>query len=225
MKNWRDWTRTIWNSGVIHIQSMALLTKIEILKLLEEENIDLGRDPERVFVYYIEKGLLSKSVGRNDQWQGLYPEDTVEIIKIIKEYQKKGWKLSKIKEFLEEDKRQETIADKLDNLRKWEDQEARENKLRTLLQLPEGQAYDFYDLSRQNEDLWYLIVVVPQFEKITWFLIDISNPGNEQVVKKKIMTTAEYNIFIQTLATTQIEKGTILSREHIFEKVFSMYFS
>lgn len=204
---------------------MALLTKKEILRRLKEENIDLGRVPERVFVYYIEKELLSKSVGRNEKWEGLYPEDTVELIKIIKEYQNKGWKLSKIKEFLEEDKRQKTIADKLKNLKKWEDQEARENKLRELLQLTAGQAHDLYDLSRQNEDLWHLIVVVPQFEKITWFLIDISNPGNEQVVKKKIMTIAEYNTFIQTLATTQIEKGNILSREHIFEKVFSMYFS
>jgi DNA-binding transcriptional MerR regulator len=207
------------------MEDTEMLTKKEILRRLAEENVYLGPKPERVFVYYIEKGLLSKSVGRNDQWQGLYPKDTVELIKTIKEYQKKGWKLSKIKEFLEEDKRQETIADKLENLRKWENQEARGNKLREMLQLPEGQAHDFYDLSRQNEDLWYWIVVVPQFEKITWFLIDISNPGNEQVVKKKIMTIAEYNTFIQTLATTQIEKGNILSREHIFEKAFSMYFS
>ena len=50
-------------------------TKKEILKRIAEENVDLGRNPKRVFVYYVEKGLLPKSVDRNEKLEGLDSDD------------------------------------------------------------------------------------------------------------------------------------------------------
>jgi hypothetical protein len=57
------------------MEDTEMLTKKEILRRLAEENVYLGPKPERVFVYYIEKGLLSKSEHRNEEWEGLEPDD------------------------------------------------------------------------------------------------------------------------------------------------------
>lgn len=57
------------------MEDTEMLTKKEILKRIAEENVDLGRNPKRVFVYYVEKGLLPKSVDRNEKLEGLDSDD------------------------------------------------------------------------------------------------------------------------------------------------------
>jgi hypothetical protein len=57
------------------MEDTEMLTKEEILKRLEKENVDLRRKPERIFVYYVEKGLLPKSEDRNKQWEELDSDD------------------------------------------------------------------------------------------------------------------------------------------------------
>ncbi len=59
-----------------------MLTKKEILKLLKNENIFLGRNPDRTFDFYEENGLLPRSEGfRNDF--PLYPDHTPWVVKDI----------------------------------------------------------------------------------------------------------------------------------------------
>jgi hypothetical protein len=52
-----------------------MLAKKEILSRLSVENVDLARNPQRVFDYYVEIGLLPKSKGRNKQWEELDSDD------------------------------------------------------------------------------------------------------------------------------------------------------
>ena len=59
-----------------------MLTKKEILKLLKNESVFLGRNPERTFEFYEENGLLPVSEGFRDD-SPLYPDHTPWVFKDI----------------------------------------------------------------------------------------------------------------------------------------------
>lgn len=83
-----------------------MLTKKQILEYLERENVDLGSNPGRTFVYYQEMGLLPKSESflPNNKTIALFPNWTPKLIKNIKAYQREGKKLSEVKKVLDENR-------------------------------------------------------------------------------------------------------------------------
>jgi len=81
-----------------------MLTKKEILSQLKRENINLGENPERTFIYYQEIGLIPKGKGflPSNKRVALFPDWTPRLIKNIKKCQQEGKKLLEIKKAFKE---------------------------------------------------------------------------------------------------------------------------
>lgn len=73
-----------------------MLTKKQILKQLEIEGIDMGKNPVETFNYYLREGLFSKNIGYGRKNVSLYPDWTPASIKIIKKFQQEGLSLKEI---------------------------------------------------------------------------------------------------------------------------------
>ena len=204
-----------------------MLKREEIIRLLEEEGIDLGDNPERVFTYYVERRLLLPAEGRDGKY-GLYPDETVELLKKIKEYQAEGWTLAQIKERFDRTREKKIFQTQREDFEEFDHHQEIHNRIVKLLGLDEDQAYDMYALKRadtkKDKTLFLAVIAFNESGQVSWFNIDITDPGHEAILGKKTMTLREYNLFVQTLATTRIEKGKVLRRKDIFEKILGMYF-
>jgi len=73
-----------------------LLTKKEIFERLKKDGIDLGENPFRTFLYYQETGLIPEPEGKKRNAY-LFPEQTVDAVKLINTLQKGGESISQIK--------------------------------------------------------------------------------------------------------------------------------
>ncbi len=60
-----------------------MLIKKEILKQLKKDNVDMGKNPDRTFSFYREKGLLPEPIGFRKK-APLYPDNTPWIIRDIR---------------------------------------------------------------------------------------------------------------------------------------------
>lgn len=205
-----------------------MLKKEEILCRLKEDGVDLGDDPGRVFTYYGEIRMLPPAVGRAGKY-ALYPDETVELIKKIKEYQAKGWSLAKIKKLFDRSREKKIFETQREDLEEFDHHQEIHNSITKLLGLGEDKGYDFYALkqtdTKGDKTSFLAVIAVDESDEVKWFNIDITEPGREVILGMKTMTLREYNLFVQTLATTRIEKGKVLRRKDIFEKILAMYFS
>ncbi len=73
-----------------------LLTKKEIFERLKQDGVDLGENPFRTFLYYQETGLIPEPEGKRKNAY-LFPETTIDAIKLIKKLQQEGESISDIK--------------------------------------------------------------------------------------------------------------------------------
>lgn len=73
----------------------------DILEILEEEGVGMGRNPYRTFVYYQEMGLIPKSKDRTSRREIAFPPMVPFLIKSIREALQAGYRLSEIKVGLE----------------------------------------------------------------------------------------------------------------------------
>ncbi len=60
-----------------------MLTQKEIIKQLKRENVDMGKNPARTFLFYLDKGLLPAPSGFRKK-EPLYPANTPRIIREIR---------------------------------------------------------------------------------------------------------------------------------------------
>ncbi len=77
-----------------------MLTKQEILDRLQKDEIDMGKNPSRTFIFYQQQGLLSSPIDRKGKL-ALYPDNIIDQIKRIKIFQKEGDSIAKIKSLFE----------------------------------------------------------------------------------------------------------------------------
>ena len=79
----------------------SLLSINDILKILEEEGVGMGRNPHRTFVFYQEKGLIPKPQSRTSKREAKFFRSVPFLIKSIREAVQAGYRLSEIEVGLE----------------------------------------------------------------------------------------------------------------------------
>jgi len=186
-----------------------MLTKEEILKQLSRENVDLGKSPERTFVYYQELGLIPTKESGNISTRNrklLFPDWAPKLIKTIKRLQQEGKKLSEIKASLDES---QTIH----------------KAIREKLGLDEDEQVDFYiDFGQkkyQNKEVNICVVGAFYSDKIKWFKIEnVSSPffvdEDFRIAETRTMTFGEYGECIKNLAITIAkENKRVLKKDDI----------
>lgn len=194
--------------------AITMLTKEEILRQLSRENVDLGKNPERTFVYYQELGLIPTKAKGNISTRNrklLFPDWAPKLIKTIKRLQEEGKKLSEIKAVLDES-------------------QAIHKTIREKLSLDEDEELDFYIDFGQDEyqDKEVKICVVGAFysDKIKWFKIEnVSSPffidENFRIVDTRTMTFREYGECIKNLAIgIAKENKRVLKNDDVVKAIF-----
>jgi len=73
----------------------------DILEILEEEGVGMGKNPYRTFVYYQEKGLIPKPKHRTSKSEAIFSNKVPFLIKSIREALQAGSSLSEIEVGLE----------------------------------------------------------------------------------------------------------------------------
>ena len=166
-----------------------MLTKQQILSQLKKENVDLGKNPERTFVYYQELGLLpiqGKSHVSIQKRRVLFPDWTPKVIKTIKRLQREGKKLREIKAALEES--QSSIK----NLKK-------------VLGLERNEEVSFYVNYLVERETRHCVIGAFYRNRIKWFRIgglasswDVDD--NLRIADSKTLNYEEYGDMVKKLA-------------------------
>lgn len=181
-----------------------MLTKKQILEQLKRENVDLGSNPGRTFVYYQEMGLLPKSENflPTNKTVALFPNWTPNLIKNIKAYQREGKKLFEIKKDLEESGR---------TIKEWAE----------VLKLDSKEIRNITRHIIQEEGMHYLISVFFP-DKIQWFKVDkFSDPfhiaKDIQILDTKTLSFEEYGELAKKLAIEFAKKKHKILRDRDIE--------
>lgn len=166
-----------------------MLTKEEILNQLKKENVDLGKNPERNFVYYQELGLIPTKGNSHVSTQKrrlLFPDWTPKLIKTIKRLQREGKKLREIKTALGES-------------------QSLTKTLKKVLGLEQNEETAFYINYMADRETTYCVVGAFYRDRIKWFKIQgVGSPWdvdeNPRIADTRILGYEEYGELIKNLA-------------------------
>jgi len=166
-----------------------MLTKEQILTQLKKENVDLGKNPQRTFVYYQEMGLLpiqGKSHVSIQKRRVLFPDWTPKVIKTIKKLQREGKKLRDIKAALDES-------------------ESSIKNLKKVLGLKDNEETSFYVNYLVERETRHCVIAAFYRDRIQWFRIhgvasfwDVDD--KLRIADSKTLNYEEYGDMVKKLA-------------------------
>jgi hypothetical protein len=185
----------------------VLLTKKEILKQLKNENVYMGKDPNRTFAFYEERGLLPQSREYRKS-KPLYPDNTPWILKeILFAHQVE-------KMTIEEIRRQQQSGSLFDP------------------DILESFGLDALPLNFYYKTLYHgkyqsknsdILVAIYETE-IIFFLVEGLRSNRQEhlkILQKKILTVEEYGEFVKHRAVGSIiGEGRILEETHLLDALF-----
>jgi DNA-binding transcriptional MerR regulator len=203
-----------------------MLTRDEILQILKEKHqIEIT---VRTFDYYRDEKIIPPIQARR-QRQGLYPDNTPELIATIKKYQDQGMLLSDAKQLvyaLEEKRQAEQEKIELQRKKKfrdeWRDPKARLNRLVSFLELKdEGQKYDVGMMGAIGETPeTYLAAFYEKHIDFYRIQVDYHLTDNWKILDKKRFTPDGYEWILRSLLRTSIKEGRVLDKDDIFVSIF-----
>lgn len=166
-----------------------MLTKEQILSQLKKENVDLGKNPERTFVYYQELGLLptqGKSHVSTQKRRLLFPDWTPKLIKTIKRLQREGKKLKEIKTALGES-------------------QSLTKTLKKVLGLEPNEEIALYINYAVETEMTHCVVGAFYRDRIKWFKIEgVGSPWDVDedlaIADSKTLNYEEYGELVKNLA-------------------------
>ena len=202
-------------------------TRDEILKELES-NFDY-KITKRTFDFYRDNKIIYPIQGRKNR-QGLYPDDTVELIAFVQEQKENGMSLIDARK-LYDTLRQKQVAEterlaaqrKLEFVDDWKDPDVRKQRLCNFLKLdsealkidvgmigtpPDGKPESYLAAFENNYIDFYRVQV------------DYDRSDNWKLLDKKRLTNDGYDLVVRMLSIDYRQRGRVIDKDDIFLQIF-----